>query len=471
MKLSEQWGQPPVVWLLVTLGVMFIFRMGIWIAYGSNEALFLQPDSHDYRYLGQQLFENGVFPSFSRTPTYPLFLGFNETILGLSIQGVIFIQIVISLITGYLAWRLLMICSNGSNEKEKAELDRYGYVVFLLVFGLDFISAQGVNYVLSETLFTLLILLGINLAIETKYGVRGGWINALLCGLVLGAAILCRPIAIFLPLAFLVWGVFSIPVRGAERGRDPATSKRIIRFVLVFAIASSFTVGWMVRNQEKTGVTFLTTISSINLYEYRAAWNVAHRDGRTFESVQQEFREKKNTIRREQHLNEGQLSKVMGTEGLRLIKETPLETFYQGGLGLLRLYFGVFSSAIQDLWEVMGLSSGSVVLKGLVFLHGLFIYIGVLGLIPNILSHRRKYGAVNKGVDRNIAGVQKKYSTLILCVFVIGYFTLFSVGVEAYARFRIPLMPLLGIISVLGWAKILTVLFRKKHDLTVQNIC
>ena len=137
----------------------------------------------------------------------------------------------------------------------------------------------------------------------------------------------------------------------------------------------------MVRNHEQTGEYFLSTISSINLYEYRAAWNIAYRNKRGFFSVQRELQSNKQELRSELGLNEAQLATHVSAEALRIIIDTPVETIIQGGRGFLNLYLGIFNSAIDDLAKNMGITHPSVIaisIKALVICHLVAVYLGCL---------------------------------------------------------------------------------------------
>ena len=437
-------------WLWLALGAMVVVRITIWASYLVNPDLFLQPDSHDYRFLGAQFFEQGMFTSFSRTPVYPLFIGFLETKMDLDLPKIVLIQIAISLANGFLVWRLFRCYWLPRQDESLQPKTPHSINMFwvgllsLFIFGFDLVSAFGANYLLSETLFTLLSLLCANWLMDIKHGQYKHHqlavaLRVMLIGVTLGLATLCRPIAVFLPVAIVIWGVTD---KRLAIHKPSGKQRQILLFALMFVISSVFSVGWMMRNQEKTGVTFLTTISSINLYEYRAAWNIAQRDGRSFESVQAEFRENKINLQKQRGLNEGELAKAMGEQGLALILSTPLETLHQGGKGFVHLYFGVFGAAIDDWLGVLGIGPDNSVLPLVVKLgvlgHSIFIYLGVLWLLIYFVRRRKAFS-------------QTQRSLVVLSLVLVGYFTMLSVGVEAYARFRIPMIPFLSLLSVIGW--------------------
>ena len=199
----------------------------------------------------------------------------------------------------------------------------------------------------------------------------------------------------------------------------------------------------MVRNHEQTGEYFLNTISSINLYEYRAAWNIAYRNKRGFFSVQRELQSNKQELRSELGLNEAQLATHVSAEALRIIIDTPVETIIQGGRGFLNLYLGIFNSAIDDLAKNMGITHPSVIaisIKALVICHLVAVYLGCLWFGLYLLRGQ-------------------KDDLVKLSIMLITYFTLLSIGAETYARFRIPITPFIVLISALGWER-----FIEKHN-------
>jgi hypothetical protein len=158
--------------------------------------------------------------------------------------------------------------------------------------------------------------------------------------------------------------------------------------------------------------------------------------------VQAEFRENKIKLQKKQGLNEGEIAKVVGSQGLNIILSTPLETLQQGVMGFVDLYFDIFPAAIDDLMRLFGIHPEASILPLLVkvgvLAHSAFIYLGVLWLLVFFVTKRK-----------NTSPEQR--SLVVLSLVMVGYFTLLSVGVEAYARFRIPIIPFLGLLSIIGW--------------------
>jgi hypothetical protein len=208
----------------------------------------------------------------------------------------------------------------------------------------------------------------------------------------------------------------------------------------------------LIRNHSKTGVYFFTTISSTNLYEWRAAWNVATITNTPFEEVKLEFKKNSNAQKEKENLNEGELAKWKINEGLIILKKYPLTTLYQGLAGFSKMFFETenlknLSKFItytnhkntNDIYENIKkyiLSSTAVLVIWRIF-HLLMMYFGVLitvfYLFKGKFSHHQK-------------------NLLLLLGLIIIYFTFFSVGAEAYARFRVPIVPSLSFLGALGFA-------------------
>ena len=168
------------------------------------------------------------------------------------------------------------------------------------------------------------------------------------------------------------------------------------------------------------------------MYNYRAAWNVAYRDGRTFQEVKDEFHEVRSQYKRQNpDLSEYEIGRHFTSEGLRIILDTPKETVLQAVRGLVYLYGGIYNGSLQRIFK------DHISLK-LSQIYSLLINILVyLGILLCLFSWK----LFNK----------QQRSLVVLSGLVVCYFTFFSIGVESYARLRAPFMPYLVILSVFGW--------------------
>ena len=160
---------------------------------GHDPNLYIQPDSLEYLKLATEIFEQHSFTSFSRTPTYPLFLGTIEYFTDWDASGLVVIQILLSLANIYLIWQI-----------SKSLFSPRAQIILLALYSLDFASAMGANYLLTETLFTTLLLLAC-LSFIRCTNANQPILSALSCGGALSLLILCRPIAVLLPIVFTAY--------------------------------------------------------------------------------------------------------------------------------------------------------------------------------------------------------------------------------------------------------------------------
>src|SRR5262249_59593614 len=114
---------------------------------------------------------------------------------------------------------------------------------------LDLGAAAYANYLLTEAFFTFLLLSAFDLLGRALRSSSSG--RAFASGAVLGAAILCRPIAVALPLVVLA-------TRNAQ----------VIRFVLLGSLV--VVAPWVARNAISAGFFGVSSVGSVNLLYHRA---------------------------------------------------------------------------------------------------------------------------------------------------------------------------------------------------------
>jgi 4-amino-4-deoxy-L-arabinose transferase-like glycosyltransferase len=436
--------KPGYVLVLLPLIVLALaVRLAVWVTYLPDT--FVQPDTQSYLEPGMQLLADGSFPSFSRTPIYPLFLAVASKILSPNPAILALVQIVISIATMVLIYSL---CFRLFGLRAA--------LLAMLFMALDTTSAISANQLLSETLFTFLLtacLVGLVHFYHRDRSDRYGLIGISLIGIGFSVQALCRPVAFLLFVVVALWLYITL------RKRRP----HILSFVLCFCVFSILLpVSWVIRNHAHTGVYFFTTISSANIYEYRAAWNVSRASGRTFAATKSEFEQRAALEKTAGNLNEGELAKWKQSEGIRILKINPLLTLRQGIDGLIKMYLGISNASISNFstrnkqyelqnadslvnqvlddsigdsvpWWISGIKSWAIV-------YLLLLYVGVIYAIIEIVKGR-------------FSSEQRHVLWLILIV--IAYFTFFSAGAEAYSRFRVPIAPALSVLGAVGWAAFL----------------
>ncbi len=436
MKLPRH-SLPAALALTLALAV----RLSVWTAYSGRSDTFVQPDTSSYLIPGTQLLLDGSFPSYSRTPVYPLFLALAGKVLSPNPKNLALLQIAISLAAMGLIYSL---CARLFDAKTA--------LLALIFMALDLTAAISANHLLAETLFTFLLaacLLGVfHIQSHEKRGSRN-LIAAALIGIGFSALTLCRPVAFALFLAPAIWLLFGQKTRGHNR----------IALVLCFCVCSMLLpTAWMFRNHTHTGVFFLSTVSSNNLYDYRAAWNISRAENLTFTQAQRKLRDRSYVEQERANLNQGELGRWKKSEGIRILISDPLLTAHQALDGLLKMYLGISTASIDELSDAAPrddlMNSSSLIVQRMRHLAGneaplwiaaikcwciLYLaltYIGVALAAIGLIQGR--FSAQQRGA-------------LWLILIVIAYFTLLSIGAEVNSRFRVPIAPLLAILASLGW--------------------
>jgi len=203
----------------------------------------IRADARQYLHYGFNLFEYGVYskqesgqdvslkPDSYRSPGYPaliataFFLGGTENFFSILLFFQVFLSSLIPLITLFLALRLL--------KPLWAVL-----VSVLVVLSPHLVSMCG--YMLTETLFSFLIILSLWFFVEAQH--RKNVLLFILSSVFWGLAYLTNETALFIPFSLALISGFLIWKRGASETFKPHW---LIVFVLVFAI---FPVSWATRN-------------------------------------------------------------------------------------------------------------------------------------------------------------------------------------------------------------------------------
>ena len=396
------------------LGIALCLYLAVWFLMSFDANAYLQIDSADYRLLGRSIFTDLNFPSSFRTPVFPAFQGFWETLLGLSVSQYIVVQILLALINVYLLGRLVSFFAGSLWQ-----------LLVMLVFSVDLLTIQVTNYVLSETLFSFLLLLSLNLLLTIHSSAKNRYGIAIMCGISFGLFALCRPVGQYIPFLLIPWII-------VFRRGDHSCKSRWIVSALIIVFSLSLIHVWKLNNLINKGHYFTSITTSFNMYNYRAAWNVAYRDGRPFDDVKVEFDKKRdNFIRKNPQMSDYELGQYFTREGLSIILSTPKETFFQAVRGFVFLYGGIYNSSLDRIFQN---DIAQKTAQAYSLIYNMLLYLGVLLGI----YYWKVFGSQQR-------------SLFVLCGLVVFYFTFFSIGVESYARLRAPIMPYLAFTSVIGW--------------------
>jgi 4-amino-4-deoxy-L-arabinose transferase-like glycosyltransferase len=399
--------------LLVVGGLALLLRLATFAAADRPAQLFWLPDSVEYDQLAWNLVAQGAYsletsapwtPDLTRTPVYPLFVAGCYRLAGHRPAVAVAVQIGFAVATVLLLWAL-----GRRFFSAPAALAGAGFLA------LDPLSIHYAIQLLSESLFTLFFL-G-SLFCILAYVRRPGWPWVSAAAFVTGLAILCRPIAVFWPLALLPG-----PLVLAWQGR----SWRPVGHFLVFVTGVAAVVGpWIVRNERVGGLAVLTTVPGINLYYHRAAVLIAEQQGIDVEEARLLLANRLRQAVAREHLTPQQEYRLMLRWGEEIVAAAPRQ--YVGAhLGAMARMF--LPEPDRDLILCLGRAESYwLEVAFLMLVYGL----GLIGFITGLCRPGRL--------------------PFLLLAAVPAYFAVLS-GPEAYDRFRVPIMPTITLLAGVGLA-------------------
>lgn len=248
-----------LAWLamLLRLGYITIAPEGMQLA---------NVDARGYHWLAVNTLERGIFsmntePPYRsdniRAPLYPLFVAAVYSITGPDPRAVALAQAALDAVTVVIAFRL-----------GKQVAGRRVGLLTAALYAFTPAAWRFSNELLTEILFGLL--LTASLWMFTRYILSGRNRDALLCGLLSGASILCKPNVQFLPLVLL-----GILIHGLYTGRKNWWQGVAIVTTAILLML----LPWMVRNRVVFGQWFYTHTFEDNLAHVSAVATLAHARG------------------------------------------------------------------------------------------------------------------------------------------------------------------------------------------------
>lgn len=413
---------------LVLFLLAFAVRLVLWlVATAGPGRVIWVPDSLEYDRLGRALALHGVFsqavtppftPDVQRLPLFPLQVALGYLLaggrpavgIGLATLG----NVLLGALTVVIVARLAETLGG-----------RRAGVIAGIVLALDLTAIVYSVMLLSEALFTVL-LAGALLALA-RYCHRPAPALALLTGTSLGLAALARPIG--LPLLPALAPVFLL-ARGRARWR--LASRDLALCGLVFL---ALLTPWNLRTRAAGGDAVGAAQVAINAYFHRGALIEAARTGRDPEVVRAEM---KAAFQREAAAcgwSEADQIRVMRERATRLIADNWLLYTRLQLQGMAHL----LGPETDALFDATGLRPAP---------HD--------GPSPGVRALWQGIGMAQLAVDYALATLglallvrARRWPALALLLLPALYFLAVS-GPEAYARFRVPLMPEVAVLAGLG---------------------
>lgn len=230
---GHDFGRSTTKSLVWAITAVFVLSLGARVIYLATNGVIYPPDSTDYIRLAENIrthraysldVEEPFVPSIRRAPLYPVFLMVFIRKGGFSGSAVAATQ---AILDAGVAVLVLLLANAALNLR------------WATATGLAYAVHPGAIYfstvVLSETLFTALLALGLFLALKGL--LRDRLVLTILAGVAFGLATLCRPIS--LPLPFLLVGVALFVAPGLTRFR--------LHAAMLIVCAAVVIVPWTIR--------------------------------------------------------------------------------------------------------------------------------------------------------------------------------------------------------------------------------
>lgn len=205
-------------------------------------------------------------PDARRTPVYPSMLATVFLLPGAGSRAAAVAGVAISVLTVLAVFRLAGALAGASAA--------WWTAMFL---ALDLTSAAYAGQILTEPLFTLLLVLSFLPLVENVRGSSSA--AAISAGSLSGLAALCRPIAV---AAFAA-------LAPACRLSAPSTGRAARAIAVVSVTAIALTAGWTLRNYRATGTATVSSVAATNMYFHRAAYVEAFLQNRRVEDLRDDW--------------------------------------------------------------------------------------------------------------------------------------------------------------------------------------
>ncbi len=400
----------------------YVFIIGILarlllltIMHYQNSDGFLLFDSYRYLTLSNNISAGHGFslslvepymPDHTRVPLYPLLISGalrNEFV-------VIFFQAILSLLTALIVYNLILKMS--SNDYRFAKI---GASIYLI----DIPSILIGNTIMTEALFTFLLL--VNVYVFWLVIKNSCTQNFMMLGILSSLCILCKPIAMFLPIIMLLCLLY--------------LKKNAIKSVLMVLMSILTLMPWLIRNYNAFGSVFISTIGSTNLLYYRAAEIASDVTEKPIETIQAEYwDELVKKFRVEYYYKPDKISQYQIEKAFNIFVSHPYLLAKNTVYYFLKFFFvpdrGLSSKimAIDRNHWILKLSMGYQLFIQLLLILGCFLL------------------AIKCFSNNNLQ--ERLFISFVITVII--YFALLSSGAEVSSRFRVPVQPLIIILFVIS---------------------
>ncbi len=424
----------PAPLAVVLVGAAAVQGVVLWRAHQGSDLAVLTKDSHDYVRLAQALVEDhrylidpGSVPAFFRSPGYPAFLALVWLFTPDSPWYALVVQAAVAVVGLLILYHLAVRLVGGS----------WLPLLVTAVVALDPVRIMAAGRVLSETLFTTL-LLGFLLLCTRLADAPHPARRLLGAGTLLTAATFVRPTTYYLPVLVAI-GLLA----GGRRWRWGWRKGGLA--IGAFLLPAVLLCGaWQVRNQQQVHTSSFAGVQDFNLYFVWAAPAFAADQGRPAEAVRQEFKHDVGTISNragQEHRVPARYPTVgswyddLATRAGTVLRHHPHGAAVVAWRGGKRLLTETPDNVVDGYW---GWTRPDLVRDLQRTWPYLLLYGAALGLWP----------VLRRGARDRFAGFLVVTTTI--------YLVATSAGYGADSRFRVPVTPLLAVVTAAGVAAALT---------------
>lgn len=411
------------------LSTAFILRLTIFIVVLIYPERSMLADSDQYMTISENMYNHGAFsindkepffPDMIRTPFYPgiLYL-FQWT--GNASTVVLILQLVVSFLSCYYVIRLTQKITGNKNAAAISG--------WFMAFDIPSIVLTG--FLLTETFFTFLLLLFLWHVVV--YFENKKIQSLLLSSAFLGLALLCRPIALFLPVWIIICFLLFF--------RKKISFTHVALFVLPVTI---LTGSWIMRNYLAFEKPFFTRIGTFNLAWFQASMIKAEAENTSIEDARWNlFSDAAGKMNIDPVKDPIRFYSMLGAESRNVILDNPVIAVKNMAIAEANLLFRPSNGYVAHLFGITHLPTivnpenvrESIVIRIAFVFQIIFLFLLYIGCI--LLFLYRKH-------------ISNKESILVI-IFIFAYFLIPGTGPEMEARFRIPLLPMLAVLSATGW--------------------
>ena len=427
-----------IIVLLIALLVRGIFFIASWHNKGFSEDKIPGNDPSEYHSLALSLVKEGRFSidgelNTKRTPLYPLFIGTIYSLFGQRLWLVFLTQILLNIITCLLIYLLIILIFNNKKIALAAGL----------LYAIDTLPAIYSMELFTETFFVFVFILSL-IVLFFALNKKTLFLFAL-AGIILGLAILVRPIAqYFFIIAIII-------IIGLLRGR--ALSFKLKAAIIFLVCLEAVLLPWQLRNFINFESFNISSIDGYNLFYCNAVYTEANISGISKEEARERL--EKFLPAEFTSLNNFEKSKIYRKIALNYIKNHPKDYLLVHFKGILKM---LTNSTKYQTMEIFGLEKRIEGRKNKTFPLSESTIDRVKRVLANakeeyylspILSLILLFEYILAFIGLVSLFIKKHWASALIFISIIAYFTLLT-GPAGEERYRIPIVPFYLVLSAYG---------------------